>query len=102
MAKQMNCPRCMIYLGETVKMNPTKDDFYRCPVCGGEFWPGRNDSGMALNDISQSNNSYVSMSMQPGEHVVGGGGSTGRAKKSGKKKTLAQINASLSSEYHKS
>lgn len=99
MAKQMNCPRCMIYLGETVKMNPTKDDFYRCPVCGGEFWPGQNDDGMAIKDIQK--NTYVSMSLQPGEHVVGGGCSTGRPKKQGKKKSLAQINASLSAEYHK-
>lgn len=99
MAKQMNCPRCMVALGETVRMNPTKDDFYRCPECGGEFWPGQNDDGMAVKDIQQ--NTYVSMSLQPGEHVVGGGGSTGRPKKQGKKKSLAQINASLSAEYHK-
>jgi len=94
MAKQMNCPRCMAILGETVRMNPREDDYYCCPECGGEFWPGRADNGLALREI-QEGNTYVSLSLQEKERVPGGGGSVGRAKKQGKKKTLAQINAEL-------
>lgn len=100
MAKQINCPRCMVELGETVSMVPNADDYYKCPECGAELWLQERDvAAKAAFEAAHANN-YVSMSLQPGEQIMGGGGSTGKPKKANKKKSLAHINAALASEYH--
>lgn len=99
MSRQMNCPRCMLY-GDTVAMVPKPPDYFKCPNCGTEVWPKR--MGEAAEAVNRENeeNCYVSMSLQPGEKTVGGGGSTGKPKKAGKKRSLAQINAMLADSYH--
>ena len=86
------CQKCR------VMMEPVNADFCRCPNCGSEVWYNYSQDKVTGPPVSGS---YVSLSMQPGENIMGGGGSVGHAKKKGKKKSLAQINASLAYEYHK-
>lgn len=97
MRKQVNCPVCALD-GYTTEMKyQQRDDFFKCDRCGAELW-GKGeqwiDAIVKLKNESIAD-TYVSLALQPGEKVMGGGGSTGHAKKAGKKKSLAQINKEL-------
>jgi len=92
MGKQINCPECMTMRGDTVAMQPEDQGWFKCPVCGGEYWP--KDDEVVVKWIlkkQQQSNTYVSLSQQPGVHAAGGGGSTGKAKQAGKKKSVQQL-----------
>lgn len=81
------CQKCR------VMMEPVSEDFCRCPECGSEVWYSYSQDRVAGPPATDG--SYVSLSLQPGENIMGGGASTGKPKKQGKKKSLAQINAEL-------
>ena len=81
------CQKCRIM------MQPVDADHCKCQQCGSEVW--YDFSQDAVPGPPAPDNSYVSLSLQPGENIMGGGASTGKPKKQGKKKSLAQINAEL-------
>jgi len=92
MGKQINCPECMTMRGDTVAMQANDQGWFKCPICGGEYWP-QNDELVVkwIRKKEQQSNTYVSLSQQPGTHIEGGGGATGKAKKAGKKKSTQRL-----------
>ncbi len=99
MGKQINCPECMTLRGDTIAMEAEDQGWFKCPACGGEYWP--KDDEVVTKLIlkkQQVNNTYISLSQQPGVHIEGGGGSTGKVKKAGKKKTVQQLYQGLYKE----
>lgn len=99
MGNQINCPECMTMRGDTVAMRAEEQGWFKCPVCGGEYWP-QNDELVVkwIRKKEQLGNTYVSLSQQPGAHITGGGASTGKAKKPGKKKSCQNLYQGLYKE----
>ena len=54
-------------------------DFYTCDKCGGEFWPA--EPKVPRTTVRDGSNSYVSLSLQPGTKIIGGGSKSGKRKK---------------------
>lgn len=92
MGNQINCPGCLARQGDTIAMQPDKQGWFKCPECGGEYWP-RDEKAVVkwIQTKQQQGNTYVSLSQQPGVHIAGGGSAAGKSKKAGKKKSLQQL-----------
>ena len=56
-----------------------KYDFYKCPNCGGEFWPPDDSPREQKKQIDEAfSNQYVSLSQQENRPGKGSGGSSGK------------------------
>lgn len=76
------CQECRIM------MEPVNEDFCRCPQCGSEVW--YNYSADKVKGKSEEPGAYVSLSMQEGERVLGGGSGVSCVGKHEKKKRSPQ------------
>ncbi len=93
MAKQINCGICGIH-GETVAMQ-LKDSFFKCPECGAETHINDDGDDSFIRNW-QRQQQYVSRSLQPGTHIVGGGDPVGKSKKEAMgKKTVSRLASEL-------
>lgn len=79
------------------------DDFYKCPICGFEGWPGdiitaTDEISSLMQDMAPTHkpNEYL----PAGEAKLGGGSKSSRGKNEKmKKKSLSQINQDLNGKY---
>lgn len=88
MGNQINCPECMTMRGDTVAMRAEDQGWFKCPICGGEYWP-KNDELVVkwIRKKEEAGNTYVSLSQQPGVRAAGGGDANGKTPTIGKKKS---------------
>ena len=72
--KSCQCPECGVGL---LEWNPY--EFFKCSVCGGEYWP--KEKKVPRTTARSTDKAYVSLSLQPGTKIIGGGSKTGKRKK---------------------
>ena len=93
MGNQINCPECMTMRGDTVAMRAEDQGWFKCPVCGGEYWP-QNDELVVKwirKEKQEAAAGYISLSQQPGVKVKGGGDPSGKSPTAGNKKPTQKL-----------
>ena len=97
MALKLVSDQCMLC---GAKMVFDKYDFYKCPDCGGEFWPPDDSPKAQKKQIDEAfGNHYVSLSQQEPHPGKGGGSKSGKrygAKERMKKPTTQKLYERLS------
>lgn len=94
MAKQINCGICAFH-GNTVAMLLVKS-FFKCPECGAQTYDNEDGDDSFIRNYQKQQKEYISRSLQPGTHIVGGGDPVGKSKKeSMKKKTVSRLASEL-------
>lgn len=92
MGNQINCPECMTMRGDTISMQAEGQGWFKCPVCGGEWWP-KNDELVVkwIRKTKEESGTYISLSQQPGVKIKGGGDPSGKSPDKGKKQSTQKI-----------
>ncbi|WP_196601726.1 hypothetical protein [Pectinatus frisingensis] len=81
MSKKIRCPICIAMHDEYYEMIYKSDGFFKCPHCGGEFWPNElppDELEVFYGEMAKTH--YSTDALPAGEALKGRGGS-GNGKK---------------------
>ncbi len=103
MSKKIRCPICIAMHDEYYEMIYKSDGFFKCPHCGGEFWPNElppDELEVFMREMAKTH--YSTDALPAGEALKGKAGNSNMKHKKppNKGKSLSKINTMLNMDYH--